>query len=136
MNNMNLTDILILGWKKVIEKTKFYHSSDEEFGSKEHSFFIIFLFYGMNIWTISSYLFIEYFHSNIHLFWVLIIWMVVLSIGYLIYFKNKRINRIIMIEVSNIKILFFVLFSLLYAAVSIYLMFQVGNYVRFKLGHG
>lgn len=134
---MNIIDIFLFSWYNILDNTIYSRSaSNQGISAKEHSFFIVFLLLGINIYSIFSYLFIRYFNFNINLYWALINALFVFIVGYLIYFKNKRLNRVVTMHVSHLKKILFIGISLIYTIASIYLMLRVGDYVRFKLGNG
>lgn len=134
--SMNLADVVFWGWYQILDKTVYLNSTGQRgIGPKEHSFFITFLLHGINAWTVIRYLFIKYFDGNVNLYFSLSIAIIVFFLGYLVYFRKGRANKVISSDVNNFKLLFFITVSLVYAVASVYFMLSVGNYVRYKL-HG
>ena len=102
-------------------------------GPKEHSFVVTFLVHGINVSTILNYAMGKYFNVNTPLYLGLIFAILIFTIGYLVYFKSRRANKVIGYDVTNAKAAFFVILSLAYVVVSVYLMFEVDNYLRDRL---
>lgn len=129
---MNLLDIVFFGWYHILDKT-IYSSGTERgsIGPKEHSFFITFLFHGINLWTTLRFLTASYFEVDIPFYLSLSLAVVVFGVGYLFYYKRIAETH----SVNKVKAILFVLIALAYVAASVYLMFRVGDYVRYKLGN-
>jgi hypothetical protein len=127
---MNLFAIVFFGWYHILDKTIYSNGAERVgIGPKEHSFFITFLFHGINLWTILRYLLAKYFNVSVPLYASLSLALAVFVLGYLSFFK-KRANDIITRDVENVKAVLFVIIALVYVIVSVYLMFKVGDYVR------
>jgi uncharacterized membrane protein YqhA len=127
---MNLSSIVFFGWYHILDKTIYSFGADRVgIGPKEHSFFITFLFHGINLWTISRYLLARYFTVGVPLYVGLSLGLVVFAVGYLSFFR-KRASEILTHDVKNVKAILFVIIALAYVIVSVFLMFKVGNYVR------
>ena len=127
---MNLSAIVFFGWYHILDKTIYsFDASKEGIGPKEHSFFITFLFHGINLWSFLSYLLAKYFSIDAPLYVSLSLGLTVFVVGYLSFFK-KRASDILTREVKNVKAVLFVIIALIYAVISVYLMFKVGDYVR------
>lgn len=130
MKAMNLSHIVFFGWYHILDKTIYsFGASREGIGPKEHSFFITFLFHGINLWTILRYLLAKYFSMSVPLYTSLFLALAVFVVGYLSFFR-KRASEILTQEVKNVKTILFVVIALAYVILSVYLMFTVGNYVR------
>jgi cation transport ATPase len=130
MKAMNLSHIVFFGWYHILDKTIYsFGASREGIGPKEHSFFITFLFHGINLWTILRYLLAKYFSMSVPLYASLFLALAVFVVGYLSFFR-KRANQILTQDVKNMKAILFAIIALTYAVISVYLMFKVGNYVR------
>jgi cation transport ATPase len=131
---MNLLEIIFFGWYHILDKTVYSLGANREgIGPKEHSFVITFLFHGMNLWTILRYLMVTYYSVSASLPLSLSLLVIVFVIGYFFFFKKA--SRIITSDVKNAKAILFVAIALAYVIVSVYLMFQVGNYARYQLGN-
>lgn len=127
---MNLSAIVFFGWYHILDKTIYsFGTGREGIGPKEHSFFITFLFHGINLWTSLSYLSAKYFSVDVPLYVGLSLGLTVFGIGYLSFFR-KRASEVLSHEVKNVKTILFVIVALTYVILSVYLMFKVGNYVR------
>lgn len=127
---MNLSAIVFFGWYHILDRTIYSNRAEREgIGAKEHSFFITFLFHGINIWTLISYLAAKYFHIVIPLHVSLSLGLVVFVVGYLRFFK-KRAGEILAQEVKSVEVILFVIIALVYVVISVYLLFKVGDYVR------
>lgn len=127
---MNLLDVIFFGWYHILDKTIYsYGTQDRLFGPKEHSFLISFLFHGINLHIILSYITATYFRFHVPLFISLSLAIVVFILGYISFFK-KRTNKILAYDVKTSKAILFIVIALTYVIVSVYLMFKVGNYVR------
>ena len=133
---MNLFDIIFFGWYQILDKTIYSLGFERgAIGPKEHSFFVTFLVHGINVSTILSFLLIKFFNVNLSLYVDLFLGVIIFAAGYLVYFRRGRATKIIMNNVNNAKAVLFVISSLTYVVISVYLMFEVGNYVRFRLGN-
>lgn len=133
---MTLIDILFWGWYKILDKTVYLYGAHKgSTGPGTHSFFITFLFHGLNLTTILSSLFAKYFNATIPLALSLTLASLIFGIGYLVYFKGGRINKVISYKADITRALLFMFLSLAYAVASTYFMFHVGSYVRAKMGH-
>jgi hypothetical protein len=131
---MNLTDIIFFGWYQILDKTIYtYGSRDRVIGPKEHSLFITFLLHGINAWTILSYLAAKYFTANVSLYLSLSVAIVIFLIGYLIYIRRNRAGRVMTNDIKTTKIVLFVIIAIIYTVVSVYCMFETGNYIRYQL---
>lgn len=131
---MNLIDLLLWGWYQILDKTIYsYGTRDPSLGPREHSFFITFLFHGINVGTFFSFLIAKYFNATIRLFPSLALAGIIYGIGYLVYFSRGRINKVVSYNANIFRTLFFIFLSLVYAIASVYFMFQVGDYVRAKM---
>jgi membrane-bound metal-dependent hydrolase YbcI (DUF457 family) len=130
-NMMRIIDIIFWGWYRILQKTIYaYKVSDGTIGPEEHSFFITFLFHGVNVWTILRFLAAKYFNQTIPLFLSLTLAMTIFYMGYFIYFKRRRVKKIISYNTNAVKGILLVILSVAYVIASIYSMFQVSNYVR------
>lgn len=135
MKTMNLSDIIFFGWYHILDKTIYSYGTEKGgIGPKEHSFFITFLFHGINLWSLLSYLVVKHFNADIPLYISLSIAIVVFLVGYFSFFR-KRASKIITHNVKIAKSILFVTIALIYVVVSVYLMFKTGDYVRHQLGH-
>ena len=127
---VNILDILFLGWYYILDKT--IYSFGNESGSitpKEHSIFITFLFHGINVWTITSFVSTKYFDTQLSLYLSLLQVFLVIAVGYIIYLKRNRAGRVTSHETNISIIVFTVLASLIYVIVSFYLMIVVGDFI-------
>ena len=133
---MNPFDILFWGWYQISDRTIYSLAYERDvIGPRVHSYFVTFLVHGINVWTFVSYLVAKYLGVGIPLYVSLFLALLIFGIGYLIYLRGSRASKIIMSNVNTAKAVFFVVLSLTYVVVSIYLMFKVGNYTRFQLGN-
>jgi len=87
-------------------------------GPKEHSFFITFLFHGINLSALVSYLGAKYFNVRVPLHVGLSIGLAVFTVGYLGFFRNKA-SKILTRDVKLRKIILLALIALAYAAISV-----------------
>jgi hypothetical protein len=127
---MNIIDIIFWGWYHILDKTIYsYGTQDRLIGSREHSFFVSFLFHGINLYTILGYITTTYFGFHVPLFVSLSLAITVFILGYISFFK-KRANKILAYDVKTSKAIFYIAIALTYVILSIYFMFKVGNYVR------
>lgn len=127
---MNLSGIIFFGWYHILDKTIYsFGASRQGIGPKEHSFVITFLFHGINLWTILSYLSAKYFRADVPLYVGLFLGLAVFGVGYISFFK-KRASEILSLEVKNVTAILFVIIALIYVIVSVYLMLKVGTFVR------
>ncbi|MFM9841177.1 MAG: hypothetical protein ACKVOQ_23135 [Cyclobacteriaceae bacterium] len=134
MKDMNLFDVFFWGWYQILDKTVYSLRNEVGgIGAKEHSFFVVFLIHGINLWTFLSYFVAKHFHVGIPLYTSISIAIIVFGIGYLIYFRRGRATKIIMSNVKTAKGILFVILSLAYIILSAYAMLEVGNYVRLRL---
>jgi hypothetical protein len=132
---MNLTDIIFFGWYHILDKTIYSMETERgSIGPKEHSFFITFLFHGINLWTLLSYVLAKYFSAGVPLYVGLSIGLVVFAVGYLFYYRRKA-DRVMTYSVKILKVIVLAIIALIYVAASVYLMFKVGDYVRHQLGN-
>jgi hypothetical protein len=127
---MNLSAIVFFGWYHILDKTVYSFGANREgIGPKEHSFFITFLFHGINLGTCLGYLLAKFYSAGVPLYVNLSLGLAVFVVGYLSFFK-KRASDILTRDIKNVKAILFVIIALTYVIVSVYLMFKVGNYVR------
>jgi hypothetical protein len=120
--NMNLADIIFLGWYQILDKTIYsYGNEDRGIGPREHSLFITFLFHGINVWTILRYAVARYFNTGLSLYFSLSVGILIFMIGYLIYIRKNGARRVININVTTIKIILCVSVAIVYAVVSVLL---------------
>lgn len=131
---MGLIDVLLWGWYQILNKTIYSYTHDDSLGPRQHSFFITFLLHGINLFSISSFLVAKYFTATIPLAFSLVLAGLIYGIGYLIYFRGGRINKIISYNANVVRALLFIFLSLTYTIASVYFMFQAGNYVRAQMG--
>ncbi|WP_092098568.1 hypothetical protein [Pontibacter chinhatensis] len=130
----NLLDALFLGWYHILDKTIYSFGTEREgVGPREHSFFITFLFHGINVYSILSFVAVKYFEINLPLYPSLTLAIIIFILGYFTYFKKCRANWILSINSNNGMILFYAIVSLAYVIASGYFMLQVGDYVRLKM---
>ena|SRR5687768_9529310 len=130
----NLLDVLFLGWYYILDKTIYSFGAEREgIGPREHAFFISFLFHGINLYSVSSFVSAMYFGVGLPLYLSLSLAIIVFILGYFIYFKKSRANWILSINSNIGMILFYSIVSLAYVIASGYLMLQVGDYVRLKM---
>jgi hypothetical protein len=132
---MNLFDIVFLGWYHILDNT-IYSSRNEHdgIGPKEHSVFISFLCHGLNLWTAIRYLTARFFNAGIPIYASLTLFAIVFLTAYFFYYKTKA-NKVLDEKAKIVKIISFAILALIYAVVSVYLMFKVGDFVRHQLGH-
>jgi cation transport ATPase len=127
---MGLSAIVFFGWYHILDKSIYSFGANREgIGPKEHSFFITFLFHGINLWTLLSYLLAKYLSVNTPLYVGLVLGLAVFASGYVSFFR-KRASEILTRNVKNMKTILFVAIALAYVILSIYLMFKAGDYVR------
>jgi phosphoglycerol transferase MdoB-like AlkP superfamily enzyme len=132
---MSFLKIIYWGWYQILDKTIYlYGKSNGGFGIKEHAFFISFSLHGINIWTIFSFVYIEYYGNTFDLYFPLFIFMNVFLLGYLKFLKNKKADAVISADINLLKGILFILFTLVYSFVTVYLMIEVGNYIRKEMG--
>ena len=128
---MKIIDAILWGWYQILDKTIYLNSQDkDDFGPKEHGFFIAFLLHGLNIYTLLSYVFIEFWKSNVETYISITTALIVFLIGYLIYFKRKRMQKVVAYDISNAKGILYIVLTILYSIASVYLMWIMGEHVR------
>lgn len=128
---MTFTDMNYWVWYRVLDNTIYASGTKPGFiGSKEHSFFMVFFLHAINANSILSFVFAEYLkqHSNIYI--SLGAMLLVFLLGYIIYFKNHRAKKVIAANMSTYKIILSVFLTVLYVAVTLYVMWNIGNYIR------
>lgn len=131
---MNIIDIAFWGWYKILDKTVYlYRTEQGGIGPREHAFFIAFLLHGINVWSLFRYLSIEYFGTRIE--WGILIGLTVFVIGYFVYFRNRRWDKIASLDIGRFQAFLYIALTLAYTIVSVYIMLELGNYIRYKL-HG
>lgn len=129
---MRLLDIFFFGWYYILDKTIYSYGAEKGvIGPKEHSFFITFLFHGINLWTVLRYLTMKYFNAQVPLYISLSLGVFVFVLGYLFFFKKRKM--IVLNDVKFVEKILCAIVSIIYVVVSVYLMFKVGDYVRYIL---
>lgn len=132
---MNFLKIIYWGWYQILDKTIYlYGKSNGGFGIKEHAFFISFSLHMINLLTLARFVFIKYFEKTTDYYIPFIICISVFSFGYLKFIKNKKAEAVISSEIYLIKGILIILFTLIYSIVTVYLMIEVGNYIRKAMG--
>ena len=109
-----------------------YGTTQEGFGPKHHSLFLTFLFHGINIWTILRYLLWEHFNLRLSVYFSFALIIITVAIGYVLYSKKNRADRIMTYDGKTAKTILFILIAIIYAVVSVYGMIEVGNRIRFQ----
>ena len=128
---MIFIDFVFWGWYQILDKTIYSHKTvSDGIGPREHSFFINFLLHGINIYTVLRYIFIQYLGKSVELSLSLPIAATVFIIGYFIYFKKGRADNVISFKMGAFKVIMSLVLTVVYTVVTIYLMLEVGNYVR------
>lgn len=131
---MIFIDYIFWGWYQILDKT-IYSMKNENvgIGPKEHSFFITFLLHGINIWTAFRYFLMKFSEKTISLLGGLLIAVSVFGIGYFIFYKNKRANIVISTDKNIFKGTISLVLAIAYTIITVYLMLETGNYIRYKL---
>lgn len=128
---MNFLDIVLWSWYKILDKTIYTSGTESgDFGPREHSFLITFLFHATNLWTIFRFFTVKYFGVNMPFYLSTGLLISIYATGYLIYFKWGRLNKVITFTTTTTKTILYVFLGIVYAIVSVYLMFQATDYVR------
>ncbi|MEM8568866.1 MAG: hypothetical protein AAGF85_20575 [Bacteroidota bacterium] len=128
---MIVLDIIFFGWYQILDKTIYASKTvDDGIGPKEHSFFITFLLHGINIYTVLRYVFIEYYGKPVELSISLPIAATVFVLGYFIYYKKKRVDKVIAYKMSALQVILSLILTLVYTVATVYFMLEIGNYVR------
>lgn len=123
-------DTIYFGWYKILKDTVYsYRTDNEGIDSKEHAFFISFLLHGINIWSLFRYFLMKYNGTMVNLYWGIAIALTVFGLGY-IYFFRKRISKLISSSFSMVKIVISICLTLIYSLITVYLMHQIGDYLR------
>jgi hypothetical protein len=126
---VNLSSIVFLGWFHILDKTIYsFDSSREGLGPKEHSFFVTFLFHGLNLYTLLSYALAKYLKVNPPLYVGLFVGLAVFAIGYFRFYRKKASE--LLRDAKNTTMFLLATLALAYVIGSVYLMFAVGDYVR------
>lgn len=134
MKAMNPFDIIYFGWYHILDKTIYGLGFERGvIGPKEHSFFVTFLVHGLNVSTLIDFLLAKYFNVSTPLYLNLSFAFLIFAIGYLVYFRRSRAGEIITNNVNTAKAVLFVILSLAYVIVSVYLMIETAHYVRYRL---
>jgi hypothetical protein len=132
---MSFLKIIYWGWYQILDNTIYlYGKSNGGFGIKEHALFISFSLHMINLWTIGRFLFIRYFEKTTDISIPLIICISVFTFGYIKFLKNKKADAVISADINLLKGILFILFTLVYSFVTVYLMIEVGNYIRKEMG--
>lgn len=127
-------DALFLGWYHILDKTIYSFGAEKEgVGPREHSFFITFLFHGINLYSILRFVAAKYLQLSIPLYLSLTLAIIVFILGYFTYFKKGRANWILGINPNNGMILFYAIVSMAYVVASGYVKLQVGDYVSLRM---
>ena len=128
---MVFIDFIFLGWYRILDKTVYaYKTVNDGIGPREHSFFISFLLHGINIYTVLRFIFIQYYGKPVELSLSLPIAGTVFFLGYLIYYKKGRADKVISHKTGVFQVIFSLILTLGYTIASVYFMLEVGNYVR------
>lgn len=130
---MILIDYVFWGWYQILDKTIYsLKTSNHGIGPKEHSFFISFLLQGINVWTVFRFVLFEYFEITIDIFGGLIIAFGVFAIGYFLFLKRMRSNEIISKEMNVFKGVISLVLTISYTVLTILLMLELSDYIRYK----
>jgi len=66
---MNFSGMIFFGWYHILDKTIYAGGTkNETIGPKEHSFFITFLFHGINLWTILRFTIATHYKVDVPIF--------------------------------------------------------------------
>jgi len=129
---MNITDIIFLGWYRILDNTIFsYGSNSHIIGPREHSFFLTFFFHGLNIWSCLRYLLISYLQTSVPVYISLGLFIIFIVMGYLLYFK--KLQKVTTYNANIAKTILFIIAAISYAIVSVFLMIKVGDYERIQI---
>lgn len=124
-------DIIFLGVYYVLDKIYSFRSDrNPDFGPKQHSSVISVGLHTMNLQTLLNFISITYFHRTVNLYAFSGLVIILIIIGYLIYYKGKRIERILNKPITVNKKAIYVIISIVYIVVSSYLMIIAGNHGR------
>lgn len=119
----------------ILDKTVYlYGHSSDGFGPKQHSFIIVFLAHGVNIWSLVSYLIVKQYHVITPLYVSAVIISLSLLGGYLFFYKN-RVDKLLLLRHTIASKIISVFVSAAYVTLSAYLMLRVGDYVKYQLGN-
>lgn len=133
---MNFLNIIYWGWYHILDKTVYlYGRNNGGFGLREHAFFVSFLLHIINLWTLVRYIFIKYFEKTTDLYIPIFISLIVFTLGYFKFLRNKKADLIISSEARVFKEVVMLVLTLIYSIVTVYCMIEVGNYVRQSKGH-
>jgi hypothetical protein len=131
---MNPFDIVYFGCYHILDKTIYGLGFERGvIGPKEHSFFVTFLVHGINVSTLLDFLLVKYFNVSTPLYLNLSLAVLTFAVGYLVYFRRRKASEIINRNVGTTKAILFVILSLSYVVVSVYLMFETAHYIRYQL---
>ena len=134
MKAMNPFDIVYFGWYQILDKTIYGLGFERGvIGPKEHSFFVTFLVHGINVSTLLDFLLVKYFNVSTPLYLNLSLAVLIFAVGYLVYFRRRKASEIITRNVGTAKAILFVILSLVYVVVSVYLMLETAHYIRYQL---
>ena len=129
----NLLDVVFYGWYKILGKTVYLRKVNySRIGPKEHSFFISFFLHGLNISTVMSYVYFKGYGQILPVYVSLVLAFVIFLAGYFSYLKNNRANKIVVLEYTMFRSLLYVFIALIYGGVSVYLMWKIGDMIRYK----
>ncbi|GAB4107645.1 hypothetical protein GCM10028791_00910 [Echinicola sediminis] len=130
---MILIDYVFWGWYQILDKTIYsMKTKNDGIGPKEHSFFISFLLHGLNVWTGLSYWFFGYMGVSIGLYSGLLIALGVFAVGYIIFFLNKRADTVLASHMDVFKGSISFVLTIAYTVGTVWLMFEVDDYIRYK----
>lgn len=123
-------DIIFIGWYHLLDKTIYTYKKDTiGIGPKEHSFFITFLFHGINVWKIVRFLMLKFYSTTVPLYVGLMIATAVFFTGYLFFYK-RRTENLVKIDMTGFQIFLTVAGALIYVIISVYGMLKVSDYIR------
>ena len=128
---MVFLDVILLGWFNVLDKTIYqYKRRGMGIGPKEHAFFIAFLFHGLNLSNAIRFAVVKFSFTMIPLYFSFIIAIMTFVFGYVAYFRNKRVLKVMISDSNRKRLMLYTMIAILYSAFSVFLMLMVGDLIR------
>jgi hypothetical protein len=122
--------IIFIGFYQLFKWTIYWDRHDPFFGALEHSFMFSMIIHVMNIHTITRILAAKYLHSYVGFEFMLAIILVLGTLVYLFCYRNGWLKKVIGKHRENKFLFLFGLVSIVYLAMSVYLMFCTGDYIK------
>ena len=127
----NPFDMIFYGWYQLLDKTVYLNTKIlQGLDPIKHSFFISYFLHGLNLSTLFGYLYFKSFGQVISAYFSLALTLAVLIVGYNGCFKNGRTRIILEKKFSWFQTLLYVVGTLFYSGLSVYIMWRTGDVIR------